>query len=158
MHSTLPVRPSPIKLFIGFFIGLSVFWSWTWFWSGIFSLKPGEIHPSIQRTVFSPDHKLKAVVFTNKLSPEDVSINVSILKADAKMREQKYGNVFCDWGAQWADVSWTSNNSICVAHTKGTSISSRNHFRAFDRDIAISEFVPKPSEWFSGKLPRLCHS
>lgn len=142
MHSPLTTKSPSLTGFISLFVGLSVLCSWPFLWADILRVTPSEVHQRILSVTPSPDHKLKAVVFEESLRPEDKSINVSILRADANLGKCVYGNLFCDWGASWARVNWQNNNSICITHAKGSSVSFRHHFKVVDRAIAVTEVVP----------------
>lgn len=86
-------------------------------------------------TIYSPDGKLKAVVFREGQSSEYK--NVSVLSAKAQLEKNQSGNVFfesCNWvGAKWID------NQRLVIYRDGNGRANREslNFIAFDRAIDV---------------------
>lgn len=90
---------------------------------------------TIFETVYSPDRKLKAVVFGNQFSP--ALKNVSVLNASARPESNRDGNVFSDTSV-WVSAKWKDNQNL-VIYTSGlgrTAMQSKN-FIAFDRGVEI---------------------
>jgi|GEM_PF-4212244 len=86
-------------------------------------------------TVYSPDRKLKAVVFGNSLYPKWK--NVSVIRASAEPEKQRDGNVFSD-SCNWVGVKWLTNQRVVIFRDGDqTKTFKPTNFIAFDRGIDI---------------------
>jgi hypothetical protein len=85
--------------------------------------------------VYSPDRKLKAVVFGNSLYPKWK--NVSVIRASAEPEKQRDGNVFSD-SCNWVGVKWLTNQRVVIFRDGDqTKTFKPTNFIAFDRGIDI---------------------
>ncbi|PZM82540.1 MAG: hypothetical protein DKT66_11120 [Candidatus Melainabacteria bacterium] len=86
-------------------------------------------------TVYSPDRKLKAVVFGYQFRPGFK--NVSVLSAAASPEINRDGNVFSEV-CKRASAKWRDNQNLVILTEGlgGTALKSKN-FIAFDRGIEI---------------------
>jgi hypothetical protein len=90
---------------------------------------------TVLETVYSPDRKLKAVVFAYQFRPGFK--HVSVLSATASPEINRDGNVFSE-ACKWAGAKWRDNQNLVIL-TNGladTAIKSKN-FIAFDRGVEI---------------------
>ncbi|HIA52603.1 MAG TPA: hypothetical protein EYN91_11015 [Candidatus Melainabacteria bacterium] len=91
--------------------------------------------PQIFDTVYSPDRKLKAVVFAPPFHPE--SKNVSVLRASTEPEKHRAGNVFSD-SCKWVGVKWLTNQRVVIFRDGDqTKTFKPTNFIAFDRGIDI---------------------
>ncbi len=111
---------------ISFFVAL-------WVVSLIFFSSPERL--TIFETVYSPDRKLKAVVFGYQFRPD--LKNVSVLSAAASPEINRDGNVFSA-ACKRANAKWRDNQNLVILTdgVVGTAIKSKN-FIAFDRGVEI---------------------
>jgi len=88
----------------------------------------------ISETAYSPDGKLKAVVFSLPRSDEK---QVSVLNSKAPVEKDRAGNVFSS-SCKWVGAKWMNNQKL-VIYVEGEAprIREVEHFIAFDRDIDI---------------------
>ena len=90
---------------------------------------------TVTETAYSPDRKLKAIVFAN--SKARSWKNVSVLGAQSVLEIDRAGNVFSD-NCEKVGVKWIDNHKL-VIYSDGIRPSDEKSqsFVAFDRDIQI---------------------
>ena len=91
--------------------------------------------PTVFETVYTPDGKLKAVVFGEEKSSSYK--HVSVLGAKANLEKNRSGNIFTE-SCDCVSAKWISNQRLVIYSdgNKGVDGKSMN-FIAFDRGIDI---------------------
>jgi len=89
---------------------------------------------NISETTYTPDGKLKAVVFSLPRSHEK---HVSVLSAKAEVETARAGNVFSD-SCRWLGARWKNNHSLVIYRDgDGTRSLGFEEFIAFDRGVQV---------------------
>jgi hypothetical protein len=89
---------------------------------------------NISETTYTPDGKLKAVVFSLPHSHEK---HVSVLSAKAAVEAARGGNVFSD-SCRWLGARWKNNHSLVIYRDgDGTRSLGFEQFIAFDRGVQV---------------------
>jgi hypothetical protein len=88
----------------------------------------------ISDTAYSPDGKLKAVVFAHPQYPE--CKNVSVVSAQSQLEKTRVGNVFSE-RCTHVSAKWQDNQRLIIYCDSATQQSEPLNFIAFDRGVEI---------------------